>query len=238
MQRLRGLVVALMTVGLMVGLGARSFAGPLLPPLPNTPPFPVVAGESKLAEIITPNDFIRIDWIVQDATPFGFPNFFAYLYQIENTTGTGEGIRSFNVSFSTSPSTIAGVLDGDNLDAAHTAANFPNLGSEVEPIHGTINPSDANNYSVFISPTGVSWNINNANIPPGSQSITLFIIDPRPPMYGMGVAQDSGKQWRTGQTLVQGQYGDPVPVPSPEPATLVSLSLGLGIVGFLRRRTQ
>ncbi|MFA0761123.1 MAG: hypothetical protein HZLCBSQH_001227 [Candidatus Fervidibacterota bacterium] len=248
MQRLRGLVVALMTVGLMVGLGARSFAAPLLPPLPNTPPFPVVAGESKLAEIITPNDFIRIDWIVQDATPFGFPNFFAYLYQIENTTGTGDGIRSFNVSFSTSPLTIAGVLGGDNLDsvsafhAAHTAANFPNLGppppAEVEPIPGTINPSNANDYSVFISPTGVSWNINNANIPPGSQSITLFIIDPRPPMYGMGVAQDSGKQWRTGQTLVPGQFGDPVPVPSPEPATLVLLSLGLGIVGFLRRRTQ
>ena len=56
-------------------------------------------------------------------------------------------------------------------------------------------------------------------------------------MYGMGVAQDSGKQWRTGQTLVPGQFGDPVPVPSPEPATLVLLSLGLGIVGFLRRRT-
>ncbi|MFA0781507.1 MAG: hypothetical protein RJAPGHWK_003037, partial [Candidatus Fervidibacter sp.] len=77
MQRLRGLVVALMTVGLMVGLGARSFAGPLLPPL--QPPFPV-AGESKLAEITTPNDYIRIDWIVQDAAPFGFSGF-AYLYQ-------------------------------------------------------------------------------------------------------------------------------------------------------------
>jgi len=226
-----------MTVGLMVGLGARSFAGPLLPPLPNTPSSPGVAGESKLAEITTPNDYIRIDWIVQDAAPFGFPNFFAYLYQIENTTGTGEGIRSFNVSFSTSPLTIAGVLDGDNLDNIH------NLAGEVEPIPGTIDPSDADNYDVFISPTGVSWNIivGNipiGNIPKGSQSITLFIIDPRPPMYGVGVAQNSGKQWRTGQTLVQGQFGDPVPVPSPEPATLVLLSLGLGIVGFLRRRTQ
>ena len=233
MQRLRGLVVALMTVGLMVGLGARSFAGPLLPPLLSFP----VAGESKLAEITTPNDYIRIDWIVQPA-PSGFPpDWFIYLYQIENTTGTLEGIRSFNVSFSTSPLTIAGVLDGDNLDNIH------NLAGEVEPIPGTIDPSDADNYDVFISPTGVSWNIivGNipiGNIPKGSQSITLFIIDPRPPMYGVGVAQNSGKQWRTGQTLVQGQFGDPVPVPSPEPATLVLLSLGLGIVGFLRRRTQ
>jgi len=206
MQRLRGLVVALMTVGLMVGLGARSFAGPLLPPL--QPPFPV-AGESKLAEVITPNDYIRIDWIVRDAAPFGFPDdWFAYLYQIENTTGTLEGIRSFNVSFSTSPFTIAaGVLHEDNLDGvsvfhvAHTAANFPNLAAEVEPNPGTINPSDADNYDVFISPTGVSWNIKGTKIPSGSQSITLFIIDPRPPMYGMGAAQDSAKQWRTGQTL-------------------------------------
>ena len=257
MQRLRGLVVALMTVGLMVGLGARSFAAPLLPPLPNTPSSPGVAGESKLAEITTPNDFIRIDWIVQDAAPFGFPGFFAYLYQIENTTGTGEGIRSFNVSFSTSPFTspsTAGAKGGDNLDsessyhAAHTAANFSNLGP-LPPLPedgdaGPINPSDADNYDVFISPTGVSWNIivvgNNpiGNIPSGSQSITLFIIDPRPPVYGVAVAQNSGKQWRTGPTLVPGQFGDPVPVPSPEPATLVLLSLGLGIVGFLRRRTQ
>jgi hypothetical protein len=251
MQRLRGLAVALMTVGLMVGLGARSFAGPLLPPLPNTPSSPGVAGESKLAEILTAGDFIRIDWIVQDATPFGFPGFFAYLYQIENTTGTQEGIRSFNVSFRTSPQTIAGVLNGDNLDSAtafhvaHNAATFPNLGApppaEVEPNSGTLNPSSAASYSVFISPTGVSWNINDANIPPGSQSITLFIIDPRSPMYGVGAAQDSGKQWRTGPTLVIGQFGDPVPVPSPEPATLVLLSLGLGImgiVGFLHRRTR
>ena len=225
MQRLRGSVVALMTVGLMVGLGARSFAGPLLPPLLSFP----VAGESKLAEITTPNDYIRIDWIVQYDEDSGL---FVYLYQIENTTGTLEGIRSFNVSFNTSLSTIAGALGGNNLDNIH------NLAGEVEPIPGTIYPSDEDYYDMSTSPTGVSWNIIDVNIPSGRQSVTLFIIDPRPPMYSVAVAQNSGKQWRTGPTLVPGQFGDPVPVPSPEPATLVLLSLGLGIVGFLRRRTQ
>lgn len=232
-------------------LSAYAVSAPLLPPLPTTPSSPGVAGESKLAELsTTPADYIRIDWIVQDATPFGFPGFFAYLYQIENTTGTIEGIRSFNVSFGTSAQTTAGVLNNDNLDtltgfhAAHDAATFPNLGgapAETEPSPGTLNPSAAGSYSVAISSTGVSWNINVAGgIPKGNQGITFFIIDPRPPMYGVAVAQDSGKQWRTGPTLLAGVFGDPVPVPSPEPSTLALLTVGVGIycLTMIRRRYQ
>lgn len=249
MHRLKGLVTVLAVAGLVAGLSARSFAGPLLPPLPTTPGSPAVAGESKLAEVATAGDFIRIDWIVQDAAPFGFPGFFAYLYQIENTTGTGEGIRSFNVAFNTGQTITAGVLGGDDLDVntgyhfGHNNSNFANLGApppppETEPSPGTPNPSSAGAYNVFISPTGVSWNINVGHIPPGYESITLYIIDPRPPMYGPGVAQNSFKQWRTGPTFIAGQFGDPVPVPSPEPATLALLFLGMGLIGFMRRRSR
>lgn len=238
-------------------LSAYAVSAPLLPPLPTTPSSPGVAGESKLAELrTTPADYIRIDWIVQDATPFGFSGFFAYLYQIENTTGTPEGIRSFNVAFGTSAQTTAGVLDGDNLDlatafhAAHDALtpSFSNLGPpgpETEPSPGTLNPSSASSYSVAISPTGVSWNINvTGGIPKGNQGITFFIIDPRPPMYGVAAAQDSGKQWATGPTLSPpfgpGVFGDPVPVPSPEPSTLALLTVGVGIycLTMIRRRYQ
>lgn len=246
--RLRWAFVCLFT-GVIVG---SAMSGPLLPPLPNTPSTPGVAGESKLANLSVANDFIQVDWIVQDAAPFGFPGAFAYLYQIENTTTTGEGIRSFNVAFSVSAThtLAAGVLDGDNLDlatafhAAHNADNFSNLGAspppaETEPSPGTLSPASAGNYSVAVVRTGVSWNITGtpSNIGPGLQSITFFIIDLRPPMYGMAVAQDSGTQWRTGETLITGQIGDPVPVPSPEPAGVLLIAVGLGMgVFFIRRR--
>ncbi|MER3502171.1 MAG: hypothetical protein C4295_12040, partial [Candidatus Fervidibacterota bacterium] len=224
--RLRWAFVCLFT-GVIVG---SAMSGPLLPPLPNTPSTPGVAGESKLANVSVADDFIRVDWIVQDAEPFGFPGAFAYLYQIENTTTTREVIRSFNVVFSVSATHTlkAGVLDGDNLDLAtafhdaHNADNFSNLGAspppaETEPSPGTLSPASASNYDVETSPTGVSWNIS-PSIPPGSQSITFFIIDLRSPMYGKAVAQDKGMNWKTGETLISGQIGDPVPVPSPEPA--------------------
>jgi len=244
--RLRWAFVCLFT-GVIVG---SAMSGPLLPPLPNTPSTPGVAGESKLANVSVAGDFIRVDWIVQDAAPFGFQGAFAYLYQIENTTTTPEGIFSFNVAFSVSAThTLAkGVLEGDNLDlatafhAAHNATTFANLGAspppaEMEPSPGTLSPASASNYSVFGTPTGVKWNLIDTHIPPGSQSITLYIIDLRPPMYGIAVAQNSGTQWKTGETLISGQIGDPVPVPSPEPAGVLLLAVGLGMgVFFIRRR--
>ncbi|MER3501911.1 MAG: hypothetical protein C4295_10670, partial [Candidatus Fervidibacterota bacterium] len=43
--------------------------------------------------------------------------------------------------------------------------------------------------------------------------------------------------WKTGETLISGQIGDPVPVPSPEPAGVLLLAVGLGMgVFFVRRR--
>ncbi len=242
--RLRWAFVCLFT-GVIVG---SAMSGPLLPPLPDTPSTPGVAGESKLANDKRAGDFIRVDWIVQDATPFGHPGAFAYLYQIENTTTTGEKIRSFNVAFSVSGShTItAGVLDGDNLDsatsyhAAHNDSTFPNLATETEPSPGFLRPSSLLYYDVDISSTGVSWNINappGLRLDPGYQSITFFIIDLRPPMYGNAVAVDSFTTWETGPTSILGHIGDPVPVPSPEPAGVLLLAVGLGMgVFFVRRR--
>ncbi len=232
------LIVALAVSGLVAMMGVQAWAGPLLPPLPQTPSFPGVAGESALGNVFAPGDYIRVDWIVQDAAPFGFSGFFAYLYQLENTSTTGEGIRSFNVAFNTGMIVAVGVLDGDDLDTntlvhqGHNAGNFSNLGPETEPSPGVPNPPSIGNYDILVSPTGVSWNLKNqVNIPKGYESITFFIIDPRPPMYGIATAINTGTVWSS-------LRGDPVPVPSPEPATLILLSLGMGLMGFLRRRSR
>jgi len=247
MRAIKSLLVMTAVAGLVATMGARSFAGPLLPSfelnwwLTN----PVKAGQSQLVNPSNPaGDYINVDWLViyDEAGVWGHPGSFVYLYQLENTAGSSS-IRAFNVTyynpfFSNEVGIKAGDLDDNTaLWTGHNSGNFGNLGSpptpaETEPGGGPQGVPD--NYDALQLPGSVSFTTVGIGIT--QESLVLYIIDPRPPVYGEARAQD-GATWWGKVTVGPITYGDPVPVPSPEPTTIVLLAMGvIGTVALRNRR--
>lgn len=210
----------------------------------------MIAGQSKLVNPSKPTtDYINVDWIVlyDEVGVWGYAGAFVYMYQLENTAGSS-GIRAFNVAFGGAKAYVKelGVVKGD-LDAntslwkGHNKDNFVNLGDsvqppkETEPTYGPVGTEDDYDWS-FSDPDSVSFTGKGVFvISPGYQSIVLYIVDPRPPMYGQALAQDRTSWW--GMVTLEGKtYGDPVPVPSPEPSVTVLLLASL--MGALWRRIR
>lgn len=241
MRTIKSLLVVTAVVGLMTTMGARSFAAPLLPSFPSVwSPNQMIAGQSKLVNPGDINDYINVDWIVfYDADGiWGHPGSFVYMYQLENTAGSS-AIRAFNVKYGgTGVSDEIGIKAGDlDVDTAlwlgHNTTNFANLNEppspkETEP--GGSPQGIPTNYNALRLLDSVSFTTIDIGIT--RESLVLYIIDPRPPMYGEAKAQD-GTTWWGMVTLLDTTYGDPVPVPSPEPQ--VALLLLAGLTGMLVR---
>jgi hypothetical protein len=233
MRTLSRLWMAAVATMLMAG---AVFAGPI--PSSPGPPFPSF-GESDLASFTTLGNVVRVDWIVlDDATAFGFPGLFAYLYQVENVSGVD--IDTFTVTFPAGVVPAAevpafGVLAGDDLDVAtgfHPAHNI--VGELSEPPLGNA-PSSTNVNVVGGFVANITWTWTSPNLLlAGTQSPTLFFITSFPPVYGVGGASNSQPPSPWGSLAPGGQ---PVPVPSPEPTTALLL-IGALMVGasVCRRR--
>lgn len=144
MKRFLILSMAVVAVG---ALAAVATAGPI--PASIIPGnFLSDRGESWLFSTnpSTPNNNVRIDWMVVDANAFAPGSIvqgtaLAYLYQIENTSnvdaqgvpqqGTGVDIRGFEVTFNTSTLTTlvpAVCTPGVNCGAGYAPANLDNVG--------------------------------------------------------------------------------------------------------------
>lgn len=241
MRAFKSLLVMTAVAGLVAMMWARSFAAPLLPSFPSVwSPNQMIAGQSKLVNPLSApnnfNDFINVDWIVfYDADGiWGYPGSFVYMYQLENTAGSS-AIRAFNVKYggtgvSDEVGIKAGDLDVNNLPLwlGHNTTNFANLNDETEP--GGSPQGIPANYNALRLLDSVSFTTIDIGIT--QESLVLYIIDPRPPMYGEARAQD-GANWWGMVTFLGTTYGDPVPVPSPEPQ--VALLLLAGLTGMLVR---
>jgi hypothetical protein len=245
MKALRNLMLVAVVVGTMTVMGARSFAGPLLPNFPSDwSVTPWVAGQSKLVSPFNPTgDYINVDWIVfWDASGvWGYPGSFVYLYQIENTQGSS-GVRAFTVRYGGAQSSDEigikdGDLDTDNLPSwkGHNSSNFPNLLGETEPGGAPLGTATLN-YNASVVVGGVSWTNNlSGGITRTNESLVFYIIDPRPPTYGTATAHDTANWWGK-VTFGATTYGDPVPVPSPEPATVFLMLGAIGTLVWRRRK--
>lgn len=233
MRTLSRLWMAAVATMLMAG---AVFAGPI--PSSPGPPFPSF-GESDLASFTTPGNVVRVDWIVMDASTFGFPGLFAYLYQVENVSGIY--IDTFTVTF---PAGVVpavevvafGVLAGDDLDVAtvfHPAHNIAGELSEPTTLGNAPSSTSVNVVGGFV--TDITWTWTSPNLlAPNTESPTLYFITSFPPVYGVGAASNATppSPWNS---LAPG--GQPVPVPSPEPTTALLL-IGALMVGasVCRRR--
>jgi hypothetical protein len=240
MRTLSRLWMAAVATMLMAG---AVFAGPI--PSSPGPPFPSF-GESDLASFITPGNVVRVDWIVMDASTFGFPGLFAYLYQVENVSGVY--IDTFTVTF---PAGVVpavevvafGVLAGDDLDVAttfHPAHSPPNIFGELSelPLGNAPSSTSVNVVGGFVTDITWTWTSTDQGgfglLAPNTQSPTLYFITSFPPVYGVGAASNATppSPWNS---LAPG--GQPIPVPSPEPTTALLL-IGALMVGasVCRRR--
>jgi len=240
MRTLSRLWMAAVATMLMAG---AVFAGPI--PSSPGPPFPSF-GESDLASFTTLGNVVRVDWIVMDATAFGFPGLFAYLYQVENVSGVD--IDTFTVTF---PAGVVpavevanfGVLSGDDLDAEtgfHPAHSSPNIVGELSelPLGNAPSSTNINVVGGFVANITWTWTSEESGgsglLIAGTESPTLFFITSLPPVYGVGGASNSQPPSPWGSLAPGGQ---PIPVPSPEPTTALLL-IGALMVGasVCRRR--
>jgi len=251
MRAIKSLLVMTAVAGLVATMGARSFAGPLMPPLNVDQiaaiPGLQVAGESTIYGLVgVPPSTVPIayvDWLVlgpADYTStvfaplvtdiFGSPVALAYIYayQIEPLI---EDISIFTVHFAPASITGAGFSNLDLDLVGHDASIFSNLGPTPSPAENEIAGAP------LVTPTGVeidpgnnvSWKFATRDLDPGRESYVLWILSDLPPVYGIATAQDRLPSPGAGT----------VPVPSPEPGTFVLLMMGimgLGGVARLRRK--
>jgi len=233
--------------GLVATMGARSFAGPLLPTLPTLAewlmygPGYAVAGESTLYVVSGSGNPITVDWIVVfwgNVGPGGKP-VWGYYYQLENRDqpSTGKTIAAFTINTPFQPFFNAGFIADQSLDVSftdigpvpgHTAANYPNLGPpgdvEFEPSPGNIqNPTSTPIADLY----DTSFSFANNEIGLKNQSAVLIGYAFAPPTYGTAHAENGYVQWK-----------GIIPVPSPEPNVVVLLAMGLMGIGIARRRNK
>jgi len=227
-----------MTAVVTMLMARAVFAGPI-PPSPAPPSF----GESDLTSFTTPGSVVRVDWMVIDASGFGFPGLFAYLYQVENVSGID--LDLFTVTFPAGVVPVGevvsvGILIGDDLDVAtsyHPPHDTPNISGEITELplgNAPINVS-TDVMGGFVS--NITWTWAKDLLITGTESPTLYFICSLPPTYGVGGASNAmpPSPWTS---LAPG--GQPVPVPSPEPATVLLLigALMTGAIVCRRRMTK
>jgi len=216
-------------------------------PIPSLPLNVTAMGESDIMSF-TNNDGINIDWIVQDATSLGFAGAFAYLFQIENTSGflgsisTVVDVMTISLPHSNGLGILAaGDIAGDNLDlataihAAHDPSVDPILTGEEEGftfqdtglLGGVANVSDDN----------VTWHLATSLLQ-GNQSQTLYFVHRQPPQYGNASAQNHVPPSPWASTS---PGSDPVPVPVPLPAAIwaaLPLFGGMGVAKKIAKFTK
>jgi len=237
MKALRNLMLVAVVVGTMTVMGARSFAGPLLPPLSAVVP---VAGET---DILGYNNTLvgRVDWfvlppgdytgtvfatLVEDIFgPFdpGDPivsPLYIYAYQIEPAI---KDIENWTVNVR-GPYLGSGTSSLDLDDVGHNAATFPNLAGEHELDGATLQYMS---YGPVEKPDNVTYDFDG-ELDVGEESEVLWLISEMPPTYGIGALSNGLPAPGTGL----------VPVPSPEPATLVLLLMGVVGANIVRRRRK
>jgi hypothetical protein len=160
--------------------------------------------ESTLGSFPQPGTDLFVDWMVTDAAAFGYAGAYAYMYQVEVPENVGTRPEIFTVSFDTANVLDYGFLAGDDLDlvtlyhVAHASAgDHEGFALEQRPIIATLNSDN------------ISW-FFQGGLSPGSQSETVYFIDPNPPRPGIGGAQNGAppSPWSS-----QAPTGEPVPVP-------------------------
>jgi len=224
--------------GLMVTIGARSYAD-LMPSFPSTwNPGDAVAGQSTLYVSSGSGVPITVDWIVVywgNVGPNGAP-VWGYYYQLENPENqpAGKTITVFTVSTLHGPPFFAaGFISGQSLDENFNDGYGNVMGHDLSPLEFEPEPGDIQDPVTppDLSRYKVTYSFNppeSANIAIGNQSSVLTAYATFAPMYGIGTAQNSDVQWR-----------GLVPVPSPEPSVGLLLLMGLmggSVVARWRRR--
>jgi hypothetical protein len=231
MKALRNLMLVAVVVGTMTLMGARSFAGPLLPPLSAVAP---VAGET---DIIGLNGGLvgRVDWLVLppgDYTGTVFAplvvNIFGvaisplyiYAYQIEPAIND---IENWTVNVK-GPYLGSGTSFLDLDVVGHSSVTFPNLADENELVGA---PLQFMSFGPVNKPDNVTYDFDGL-LDIGEESVVLWLLSAMPPTYGIGALTDGLPSPGIGL----------VPVPSPEPTTLALLLMGIVGVNVVRRRRK
>jgi hypothetical protein len=231
MKALRNLMLVAVVVGTMTLMGARSFAGPLLPPLSAVAP---VAGET---DIIGLNGGLvgRVDWLVLPpgdytgtvfaplvADIFGvtISPLYIYAYQIEPAIND---IENWTVNVK-GPYLGSGTSFLDLDVVGHSSAIFPNLAAENELVGA---PLQFMSFGPINKPDNVTYDFDGL-LDIGEESEVLWLLSAMPPTYGIGALSNGLPSPGIGL----------VPVPSPEPTTLVLLLMGIVGVNVVRRRRK
>jgi hypothetical protein len=245
MKALRNLMLVAVVVGTMTVMGARSFAGPLLPPLSAVAP---VAGET---DIIGVGGVLvgRVDWLVLppgDYTgtvfaplvedifgPFdpGDPivsPLYIYAYQIEPAIND---IENWTVNVK-GPYLGSGTSFLDLDVVGHDETIFPNLGDthpNPPPKENELPSASLQfmNFGPIEKPDNVTYDFDGL-LDIGEESEVLWLLSAMPPTYGIGALSDGLPAPGIGL----------VPVPSPEPTTLALLLMGIVGVNVVRRRRK
>jgi len=237
------------TVGLGVAAIAASTA--VAGPIPGTPTVGSM-GESFWGSNNSPSDpGLNIDWMVLDATSWGYAGAYVYLYQIEVKTSATD-VKSFNVSFNqtASPILASGYLNSDLDVALGGGTPHPAHAVAGEMDSGFLAPAFTVDSAAVINATqitsgGISWNFTGIASPgtgatPYQESGTFYFVTKNPPIYGNGNALDSipPSPWSGGLNPTT-PSSQPIPVPAvPEPSEYLMAGIGLLGLGYLIRRKK
>ena len=243
---MRTLVSVLGAGALILAIAAVSHAGPI----PPTPLGVGSVGQSLINSSNAPGSFLNVDWMVIDATPFGFAGEFAYLYQVENDSAIP--MLGFTINFDLGPGNLstAGFSPSADLDVdgffpgvlGHNTTNFPvALAGETEPAVfqdldvGAVIPNVTISGGTLTSITYTWGGGTNPLLASGSESGVFFLVSKLPPVYGHGQLFDTvvPSPWIT---TVAGSDRIPTNLSVSEPGSLLLLGLGLSGLALWRRR--
>lgn len=237
MRTLKSLSLMVAVSGLMAMMGARSFAGPLLPPL-----IPPVGGETTIASalgtvgtvdwfVLPPGDYTGTVFapLVSDIFGTSVSPSFIYAYQVEPLIND---IEDWTVNVK-GPYTGTGTSFLDLDLVGHDippAGAFPNLGAPPPPAENEVlgAPLQFMAFGPVNKPDNVTYDFDGL-LDSGEESEVLWLLSDMPPTYWIGALSDGLPSPGTGL----------VPVPSPEPTTgmlLMMSVLGLGVIISRRRQ--